>query len=298
MDLHQHGTLKFPNAGLHATSRNRGWQGIAAELRSHPAGNLPALVPTQLEITLATRRCAGAHVSRKGAGLRQTTAVEAGTVWLCPVGVGEDDTNISAPLTDILHIYLPADRFGTLNELYGDSRIRADNVRYLADVDDPLIKQLGMTILTELLQESSGGRMLVESAALALTARIAHAHGQSGPSAISAKVERVECPERIQRAVDYIRENPHLDITISELADICCLSPFHFARSFKRATGKTPHGLISEVRLNHARKLLADRKHSLADVALLSGFSNQSAFSNAFKKALGCTPGSYRQMVS
>ncbi|KQP59831.1 hypothetical protein ASF41_08890 [Methylobacterium sp. Leaf111] len=297
MDLHRHSAHKFPKAGLLATSRGRQWQGVAAELRSHPAGDLPAIVPTQMEITLATRRVPGAHVSRKGAGLRQRTAVEAGTIWLCPVGVGEDDINISAPLTEILHIYLPAERFAALANLYGDARIRADTVRYLADVPDPLIRQIGLSILSELVRESSAGRMMVEAAALALTARVAQAYGHDRPDRADPVCGDHDCPERIQRAIAFIRDNLDRDLSVTELAAAACLSPFHFARLFKRVTGKTPYGFVSAERLARARRLLAERKLPLVDVALSSGFSSQAAFSTAFKRVTGCTPGEYRQLA-
>jgi AraC family transcriptional regulator len=297
MDLHRHGILKFPNAGLLASSHDRGWQGVAAELRSHPSGDLPAIVPTQMEITLATRRCPGAQVSRKGAGLRQQTAVEPGTIWLCPVGVGEDDINISAPLSEVLHIYLPEDRFKALADLYGDARIRADTVRYLADVQDPLIRQIGLSILGELVQESSAGRMMVESAALTLTARVAQAYGHDRPDSAAPSTEEGSCPDRIQRAIAFIRDNLERDLSITELAAVACLSPFHFARMFKRVTGQTPYGFVSAERLACACRLLADRKISILDVALRSGFSSQAAFGTAFKRAKGYTPSEYRKLI-
>ncbi|MBB3268691.1 AraC family transcriptional regulator [Azospirillum sp. OGB3] len=296
MNLHRHGAYKFPNAGLGATSLGRGWNGVAAELRSHPAGELPAIVPTQMEITLATRRSPGAFVRRKGAGVRQRSAVEQGAIWLCPVGVGEDEISISAPLEEILHIYLPASRFDALAELYADKRIRADAIRYLADLRDPLIWQIGLSIRAELLQETSAGRMMVESAALALIARLAHAYGQDRLEALETGPQAT-CPKRIARAIDFLRDNLERDISVSELAAVACLSPCHFARMFKRATGKTPHGFVSAERFELARRLLSDRDMPLVTVAHRSGFSSQAAFSTAFKRVMGCTPGAYRHRL-
>ena len=251
-----------------------------------------------MEITLALRRSPNAYVSRKGAGIRQRTPVECGTIWLCPVGVGEDDINISAPLDEILHIYLPVERFGTLSALYSDGRIRADAVRYLAGVEDPLIRQIGLTIHQQLICESSAGRMLVEVAAMALTARVAQAYGHDRPDTPVQHGAETECPDRIRRAIDFIRDNLQRELTVAEIAAVACLSPFHFTRMFKRVTGKTPYGFVSEERLDRARRLLGDRTIPLVDVALSSGFSSQGAFNTAFKRSVGRTPGEYRQYLS
>lgn len=298
MDLHRHGAHKFPKAGLFASSAGRRWQGVAAEVRSHPAGDLPAIVPAQMEITLAIRRSPDAHVSRKGAGIRQRTPVEAGTIWLCPVGVGEDDIHISAPLDEILHIYLPAERFETLAGLYGDARIRADTVRYLAGVEDPLLAQIGLSIHQELIRESSAGRMMVEAAALALTARVAQAYGHDRPDTRVRPATETAGPDRIDRAVAFIRDNLERDLSVAEIAAVACLSPFHFSRMFKRVTGRTPYAFVSEERLARARRLLNDTKIPLVDIALSSGFSSQGAFNTAFKRVIGKTPGEYRQHAS
>ncbi|WP_156462448.1 AraC family transcriptional regulator, partial [Methylobacterium sp. CCH7-A2] len=91
-------------------------------------------------------------------------------------------------------------------------------------------------IRDELTHETSAGRMLVETAALALTARLAHAysHDRSQPP-VTALVR--DCPERIRRAIEFMHENIDREISVAQLADVACLSPFHFARMFKRVTG-------------------------------------------------------------
>jgi AraC-type DNA-binding domain-containing proteins len=98
--------------------------------------------------------------------------------------------------------------------------------------------------------------------------------------------------------IDFIRANLERNISVSELATVACLSPFHFARMFKRMTGKTPHGFVSSERFELARKLLGEQDIPLVAVAHRSGFSSQAAFSTAFKRAMGCTPGAYRRRLS
>lgn len=296
MEHYGHGEQKFPQAGVLATSTGRGWAGIGAEIRCHPAGDLPAIVPEQFELTLACRKTEGAFVRRKGAGQRQCAAVEQGAIWLCPVGVGEDEINISAPLPEILHVYLPCERFTDLADQYGDARIRADAIRYLSDVRDPLIRQLGHAIRDELLHETSAGRMLVETAALALTARLAQAYAHDRPQGAVIAMG-ADCPQSIRRAVEFINDNPEREMSVAELAAVACLSPFHFARMFRRVTGQTPHAFVSAARFEMAKKLLADRDAPLVTIAHRSGFSSQAAFSSAFKRATGWSPGAWRDRL-
>lgn len=87
-----------------------------------------------------------------------------------------------------------------------------------------------------------------------------------------------------------LAEPPSLD----ELAAAVNLSPFHFARVFRRATGMPPYAWLKQLRLDQARGLF---KLGLAPaaVAVQLGFSDQSHLNRQFKQAYGVTPGEYRQ---
>ena len=71
------------------------------------------------------------------------------------------------------------------------------------------------------------------------------------------------------------------------------LSPFHFARQFKEATGHPPHDYLVRLRVDRARELILrhGRDWTMATVAAESGFADQSHLARHFKRVLGVTPG-------
>ena len=92
-------------------------------------------------------------------------------------------------------------------------------------------------------------------------------------------------------AIDFIEANlDDSSLTIEQIANSINLSPFYFARNFKKEFGISPHQFIINKRLEKAKKLL--RNHlPIADVAQMCGFSDQSHLTRLFKKYLGFTPG-------
>ena len=103
-------------------------------------------------------------------------------------------------------------------------------------------------------------------------------------------------PERLRRVRDYIDDAlDQPSLTVGELAGVAELSPFHFSRAFKAATGTAPHQYVLRRRVGHAEALLADGRETLADIAYASGFSSQAHLSHAFKRVVGVTPGEYRR---
>ena len=84
-------------------------------------------------------------------------------------------------------------------------------------------------------------------------------------------------------------------ISLEELAKAAGLSPFHFARLFKAATGHPPHDYHIRLRVDRAQELLRTRARewNLAAIASECGFADQSHFSRQFKRVVGITPGEY-----
>lgn len=97
----------------------------------------------------------------------------------------------------------------------------------------------------------------------------------------------------VARARDIIQARYSEDISLTELAG---LSPFHLVRVFEKKHGVTPHGYLTQVRVDQARNMLV-REGRMADIAMDCGFSDQAHMTRLFKRQLGITPGKYRKIL-
>ncbi|TBU77027.1 helix-turn-helix transcriptional regulator [Phytopseudomonas daroniae] len=100
-------------------------------------------------------------------------------------------------------------------------------------------------------------------------------------------------PRAVMQAKELLASRLGEPPSLEELAAAVNLSPFHFARVFRRSTGLPPHAWLQQRRLEQARALLRDGCAPL-NVALQLGFSDQSHLGRQFKQAYGVAPGEYR----
>jgi AraC family transcriptional regulator len=292
MNTYSHGDTKYRYSDVLLSSVDRGWSSIAADLRSNPKCEVASFKPDYTEVVIAIRGCSGSVV-RNGFGERQETRARSGTIFLAPAGV-EEEISITGMNEQVLHLYLPQQTF---NSLASDDTFRPDpySLRYLSDIQDDMIREIGRAILSELVAESSAGRMFAEASALALAARLAHSYAEPAPLRPEGIRSHQLDEIRLRRVLDYIADNLDRDITVAQLASVACLSPYHFTRLFCAATGIAPFRYVSQQRLESAMTLLADGKQSLCDIALSCRFSSQATFNRAFLRATGVTPGAYRR---
>lgn len=94
---------------------------------------------------------------------------------------------------------------------------------------------------------------------------------------------------------DYVSQNyGSMDLNVSFLADRFQLSPTYLTHIFKERTDENLYDYISRVRIEEAKKLLRERRMEVKDIAVRVGYLNSSIFIRAFKKAVGVTPGGFR----
>ncbi|MGJ5181183.1 helix-turn-helix domain-containing protein [Bradyrhizobium oligotrophicum] len=291
-----HSADKYVTGRMRQSSRERGWSNLLVERWSHAAGVLPPLTPRDTEIAVLLR--GRGLVGRVGSGLRQVTRGQPGTVWLCPSGITEEYIDIAEPMEDVLHIFLPGRPFEDTMLRDLDIDPRRVELRYEAVAQDALIDQIASQILQELNCESASGRLLMEALGHALSAHLVHKYSAVGALSPARPIDKPLDSRRLARVVAFIRDNVDTELTVSQMAAVACMSPAHFARSFRLATGSPPHKFVSDERLAVAKMRLLDDDCQIGEIALSAGFSSQANFTKAFRKAVGVTPAQFRAQKS
>jgi AraC family transcriptional regulator len=157
----------------------------------------------------------------------------------------------------------------------------------------PEIRAAMLAVNAELATGGIGGPILVESLANVLAVHLIR-HFMTPRKRVS-RADNVLPPYKLNTVIEYVMENLDNDPTLEQMAAVARLSPYHFARQFRKTTGLPPHQYVIARRVERAQHILKrDHDVSLGEVALRVGFSDQSQFSFHFKRIAGVTPGQYR----
>jgi AraC family transcriptional regulator len=194
---------------------------------------------------------------------------------------------------DSLLIYLEPSLVARVSaELFGFDPTRTV-VPPLYGLNVPELRSAMLAVDAELRAGGVGGPLLVESLATILSVHLIR--HSTGPHRQPASADGVLPRRKLQTVIEYIMENLGGSPTLEQMAAVAHLSPYHFARQFKAATGLPPHQYVIARRVERAQHLLrGDGELGLAEVALRVGFPDQSHFSFHFKRIVGVTPGQFR----
>lgn len=155
---------------------------------------------------------------------------------------------------------------------------------------DPAVAALGREMRRVMIAEALPPPSYLATLAYALIARVSLvAASEAGRSQ-----RDLIAPVALARVVRHVEARLTEPIEVAELADVAGLSTAHFSRVFTSATGDTPHRFVMKRRVCRARGMLAAHDASLAEIAVRSGFSNQSHLSTAFAREVGLSPARYR----
>lgn len=160
--------------------------------------------------------------------------------------------------------------------------------------EDERLARLARDLADELGEEEAGQEMVISALMEQLVVQLLRHHSNMRRS-MELELSRVGLVDRrIRRAVELMHAHLDRDLPLEEIASVAHLSPFHFARLFKKLTGASPHAYLATLRATRAQTLLAETDLSVTEVSSRVGYSSSSHFTKAFRQATGLTPRAFR----
>ncbi|GCE29075.1 hypothetical protein KDA_45590 [Dictyobacter alpinus] len=196
-----------------------------------------------------------------------------------------------------LHLHLSQELFCRTAAEVTDKDIQPSALMSRSGFQDPLLAQIGLALWRELEQQAPAGKLYAQIAAQMLAVHLLHHYSEIRLHPSEESYQRLTA-RQMRRLVAFIQERLSQELTLEELATQAGFSPYYFARIFRQTTGESPHQFVLRQRVERAQQLLAQKNIPLVEVALESGFANQSHFTRTFKRYLGTTPRTYRQELN
>jgi AraC family transcriptional regulator len=273
------------------SSEARNWPGIVVHKVHYAPGEV--ILPAPIDNGFGLQLFGSNRVQRRFLcdGARVTRAIaEPGVICTTPAGCGAWWKRDGQP--EILHVSLRAHLYSRVALEAFDRDPAKTKLEPRFCIRDPLLERFGRLLLGELEKPGPGDRLYVESLASALAIHLLR-HYSSGVKAEHRLNQGLPRP-KLRRVIEYIEMHLEDGLSLEQMAQLTGYSAFHFARLFKAATGRSPHQYVIESRVARAQVLLKSSQTPTAEIAYAVGFSSQSHFVTAFRKAVGVTPKAYR----
>ncbi len=185
--------------------------------------------------------------------------------------------------------------YTALRSLCGDRALPQDGdfgAVHREKVESPILTQLFERTAREIRTGNPNGKMFVEGALMQIAGVLLSGSGRRlrAPSGGLA-------PWQLARVTDHLHHHYAQAVSLADLAALCGLSVFHFARAFKTSTGIAPHQFQISLRMERARLHLSRSTAPITEIALSLGYDSSQSFSRAFRLANRMTPSQFRSAV-
>lgn len=275
-----------PEHIIHSSS-GRGWNGLDVAEVIHPLDDfaLPAIPRHVLVVNLGSPSEIKEHlVGRQG-------HLGTGNLVILPAGAPTSWHLEQEGEVRHLHLYLSP---SLIQKIAASADINPDSVEIIdaLGVSDPQVETIALSLLSELRSDGLAGKLYVESLATILGIHLLRHYSsvkQPAPSR-SFGLPRTT----LRKVITYVEEHLAEDLSLSDIAAVVHLSPYHFARLFKESVGFPPHQYVIQRRVERAKLLLSTTNWSLTAIAHTVGFAHESHLAQHFKRLTGITPRYYR----
>lgn len=270
------------------------WEGLVAQVHDGHIFPQRRPVPSLSEHALYLHLGTPTVLERWLDGNRRDQGpVEAGDLTFVPAQ-RQAEWRWSDPIR-VLHLYLQPSLLRRVAEEAAD--VDPDRIELIPrfSESDPLIKELGKAVLTEMRDGAGDIQLYAEQAAQMLAVHLLRRHCSE-----EATVDSVTGgipPVRLRRVKDYIEAHLSDDISLEDLADVARMSKYHFSRQFKTSVGESPIQYVIGRRIEEGKRLLEQTDWLVSRVSQEVGYDSQSRFTTQFKRRIGTTPAAYRRQL-
>jgi AraC family transcriptional regulator len=259
--------------------------GVRASSARFPNFTYDVSFPALAEDTLIIQLQHPCHLQGK-IDQRFACDVIAGDILIVPRGIATEFRFAGGH--DILNLAIPPELLATIALQATDYDPAHIELIPRIATPDPLVHALGHAILAELQSHGRAGPLYLESLTHTLAIHLLHTH-TSVPVPLP-RLGRTVSRHTLRRVLEYIDANLDRNLTLTELAGVVHLSPYHLAHLFKHAIGQPLHHYVLAQRLQAGKTLLATTDLSVAEVARRVGFVDHSHFGRHFKQQFGMAP--------
>jgi AraC family transcriptional regulator len=271
------------------SSVRAGWEHLFLEYHYQPSGEHEEVCAAGHSIAIFTKVDPGGKAERLVDGILYKHSVAPGDTIILPAQIG-----VKASWQGSSEFVLVGFHPNIFSHILDEFSVSDRQIVPQLGIPDPLILQMGLA-LKQALEKNLGNRLYVETMANALFVHLIQNYANNKP--VLTEYAKGLGRRKLQQAIDYINSNLDRDLSLSELANLVQLSPHYFALLFKQSTGLTPHQYVIKVRIDRTKQLLQQGKLSIADIAQVVGFANQSHLNLHFKRLVGVTPKKYSRGV-
>ncbi|GGD26224.1 helix-turn-helix domain-containing protein [Aureimonas glaciei] len=201
-------------------------------------------------------------------------------------------SRITGP-SDSVHVYIGKFALNDLTAQIGAGKM--DRLRMPSNEADPILGRFCRFMLASPLAAEPASPLFADQLALSLLTYLAERYG--GLRLPSKASGGGLAPWQECRAKEIMQSQLAAHVSIAGVAGECGLSPSYFARAFRQTTGLSPHRYLTDLRITEAKSYLVGSGLTLADIAILCGFGDQSYFTRVFTAAVGASPGAWRRAM-
>ena len=264
-----------------------GSETITKIVRAH-SFNAPEHAHSEAQLSFFRKGSSGTFLTHSVVGRSHSLSVAPGSVAFIPhnqphrihwQGDGE-----------LLHMYFSLDFMAKVT----DSGYSAGFLRPLSYRQESTINTIGQCLCDEFYWSGQLHPEFVDHARFLIAKRLLHIMDADESKASSGLLG----VKRLQPAVEFLNEHPETHTSLADLAALCGVSIYHFARSFSAQLGCAPFEYQRALRLEKARELLRESDLAVEAVGIAVGIESASNFARLFRRTVGLSPSEYRRLHS